>query len=87
MPIDILFDKGGDYDNGRHVSFEDDKEKNINYRVLYTMYAQSLKCVGKVYSQNFGGTIYSAATKNYSITCGYYDKTIEENDGKRLLLV
>lgn len=87
MPIERLFDKDGKYAEGEHVAFDDDKKKNVKYRVIYTVNVKNLKCVGKVYSQGSGGNIYSAISKNYSITCGYYDKAERENDGRRLLLV
>jgi len=90
MSIDVLFDKNGDYE-ARHkqavIADEIDKEQNINYQKAWTTYVDSLKCLGSVFSRNHGGTLYSARTKNYSITCGYYDKTETENDGKRILRV
>ena len=93
MPIDILFDKDGDYeerariaDNSEYIKNRN-KEQGISYDHDETQYLKNMKCLGTVFSRNHGGTIYSATTKNYSITCGYYDKTIKESDGKRLLLV
>ncbi|WP_373004159.1 hypothetical protein [Sulfurimonas sp.] len=66
---------------------ENDKEQNIKYRRHWIAYINNMKCSGQVFSRNHGGTLYSATTKNYSIACGYYDKTEKEYNGQRLLMI
>lgn len=90
MPIDILFDKEGEYfDSDKKIEkySENDKEQGIKYKKGWVTYITGLKCTGGVFSRSYGGTLYSATTKNYSITCGYYDKTETKDDGKRILSV
>lgn len=90
IPIDILFEKDGEYfDSDKKVEkySENDKEQGINYKKGWITYINNLKCTGGVFSRTHGGTLYSAITKNYSIECGYYDKTESENDGKRILAI
>ena len=93
MSIDILFDRDGDYEARAKVADASEyiknrnKEQGITYDHDETQYIQNMKCLGTVFSRNHGGTLYSSTTKNYSITCGYYDKTETENDAKRILRV
>lgn len=93
MSIDILFDKDGDYEardkylKNTPETLAQNKEQGISYDKDWITYINGLKCTGGVFSRNHGGTLYSATTKNYSITCGYYDKTESENDGKRILRI
>lgn len=86
MPIKILFDGNGDVEarNKRSENLsENDKEQGISYKRAWTDYVNGLRCSGRVFSRNFGGSLYQATTKYYSITCGYYDKS----EGKRLLII
>ena len=93
MSIDILFDKDGNYEARRKYlkntpeTLAQNKEQGISYDKGETLYLKNMKCLGSVFSRNHGGTLYSATAKNYSITCGYYDKTETENYGRRILRV
>ncbi len=87
-PIDILFDKDGDYEASTKADRDSEyiknrnKEQGITYDHDETQYLKNMKCLGSVFSRS--GGIYS---KNYSITCGYYDKSVKENNGKRILRI
>jgi hypothetical protein len=79
-----LFDKDSlidDSDIMPVVYDEIDKEQGIKYARGWVPYIKGMRCAGGVFSRSFGGTAYSATSKNYSIGCGYYDK----QGGKRLL--
>jgi hypothetical protein len=81
MPIDILFDKDGDYEArfesgiNHPATLATNKEQNITYDKRETQYFQGMKCLGGVYSR--GDKHYS---KNYGLTCAYYHLT----EGKRI---
>jgi hypothetical protein len=80
----VLFNKNAQYwdsDTIPEVYDEIDKEQGINYKKGWSTYIKGVKCLGSVFSRNFGGTAYSATSKNYNILCGYYNK----QEGKRLL--
>jgi len=89
MPIDILFDKDGDFEarskylSNTPATLARNKEQGISYDKDWTTYVQGLKCLGSVFSRSHGGVLKSLASKNYSITCGYYDK----NEGRRILRI
>ncbi|MDQ6958673.1 MAG: hypothetical protein Q9M24_06120 [Mariprofundaceae bacterium] len=88
-----LFDKNSDYEATARKDRESDyikkrdKEQNITYNKTETQYIQGMKCYGTVFSRNYGGSAYDATSKNYSITCGYYDTKELKNDGKRALRI
>jgi len=58
-----------------------DREQGIGYRRLWVNYVQGLKCYERVFSRSHGGVYKDLRIKNYSFSCGYYDKT----EGKRIL--
>lgn len=88
MSIDILFDKGGDYEARRNYlkntpeTLAINKEQKIGYDKGWTAYIQGLKCIGVVYSRS-AIINEQLSSKNYSITCGYYHK----KEGKKVLIV
>ncbi len=86
MLINILFDKDGDYEASNKradILTENNKEQGIGYKKSWTVYVADLKCLGGVFSRSRGGVLKSLSSKNYSLTCGYYDKV----EGRRLLIV
>jgi hypothetical protein len=91
--LDILFDKDGDYEarsdylQNTPETLARNKEQRISYSKDETQYLNGLKCIGSVFSRSSGGSAYSLNSKNYSITCGYYDKTVTEDEGKRILRI
>jgi len=91
--IPILFDKNGDYEARRKYlkntpeTLAQNKEQNITYDKGETQYVLGMKCLGTVSSRGYGGSLYDATSKNYSITCGYYDTTEPKNNGKRALRI
>jgi hypothetical protein len=85
---DEFFKKDGDYydsDKREDVFTKNDKETGLTYKKGWITYVNHLKCAGGVFSRGFGGSYYSGGVKFYSITCGYYDTTETNNDGKRIL--
>jgi hypothetical protein len=79
-----LFDNNSnihDSDNKILALSERSKAMGITYGRDWIPYIKGMRCAGGVFSRSFGGTAYSATSKNYSIGCGYYDK----QGGKRLL--
>lgn len=83
-----LFKKDGYYydsDVKKEVFTENDKETGLTYKKGWITYVSHLKCAGRVFSRGFGGSYYSGGVKFYSLWCGYYDTTEENDDGKRIL--
>jgi len=91
--IPTLFDKNGDYEARRKYlkntpeTLAQNKEQNITYDKGETQYVLGMKCLGTVFSRGYGGSLYDATSKNYSITCGYYDTTEPKNNGQRALRI
>jgi len=86
-----LFDKNADYEAIFRDLVQYRKKRNEEQRITYSkdevQYIQGMKCHGTVFSRNYGGSAYDATSKNYSITCGYYDTKELKNDGKRALRI
>lgn len=59
------------------------REQNITYDEAEVTYYRGMKCTNSVFSRGYGGDMYSASSKNYLLSCGYYHKT----EGKRLIVV
>lgn len=57
------------------------RQQGISLYEYQTQYFQGIRCVGSVSSRSYGGSLYSASSKNYGLNCGYYHKTA----GKRML--
>ena len=60
-----------------------EKEQGIGYIRNWTSYAMGLKCAEGVFSRSQGGLMTPISNKNYSLLCGYYDRT----EGMRLLSI
>lgn len=60
---------------------DNDREQGIGYVRQWVSYIQGLKCTEGVFSRSPVGAMKGTGSKNYSLTCGYYDKV----EGKRLL--
>lgn len=60
-----------------------DREQSIGYVRNWTSYAMGLKCIEGVFSRSHGGLMASISSKNYGLSCGYYDKT----EGRRLFVL
>jgi hypothetical protein len=69
-----------DSDKVEEVYDENDKETGLNYRRSWVTYINGLKCTGGVFSRSGGMYV-----KFYNISCGYYDKTQTQNNGKRII--
>ena len=79
-----LFEKDSnihDSDNKILALSEHSKAMGVTYGRDWIPYIKGMRCAGGVFSRSFGGNVYSATSKNYSIGCGYYDKKF----GKRIL--
>ena len=74
-----------DSDVKKEVFTKNNIETGVTYKKGWIIYVNNLKCAGRVFSRGFGGSYYSGGVKFYSITCGYYDTTETNNDGKRIL--
>lgn len=74
-----------DSDVKKEVFTKNNIETGVTYKKGWITYVNNLKCAGRVFSRGFGGSYYSGGVKFYSITCGYYDTTETNNDGKRIL--
>jgi len=70
----ILYDKDMELD-------KNEREQGIGYTRSWVNYVQGLKCTEGVFSRSPVGMMRGMSSKNYSLTCGYYDKS----EGKRLL--
>jgi len=85
LPWKELFDKNAVYETvlkDEDMVFSDSaKEQGMTYKRLWTSYVQGLKCTEGVFSRSPVGMMRGMSSKNYSLTCGYYDKS----EGKRLL--
>lgn len=57
------------------------RQQGIGLDEFQTQYFQGIRCIGSVYSRSYGGSLYSASSKNYGLSCGYYHRTA----GKRML--
>ncbi|GIT98150.1 hypothetical protein [Sulfurovum sp. TSL1] len=64
---------------------KNNKETGVTYRKSWATYINGLKCQGGVFSRGFGGSYAPKSLKFYSISCGYYDTTEVNNNGKRIL--
>jgi len=62
---------------------DNDKEQGIGYVRDWINYVQGMKCSQGVFSRSPVGMMKGMSSKNYSFTCGYYDKV----EGKRILSV
>lgn len=62
---------------------ENEREHGISYVRGWVNYVQGLKCTGGVFSRSPIGMMKGMSSKNYSFSCGYYDKV----EGKRILSV
>jgi hypothetical protein len=85
---DEFFKTDGDYydsDVKKEVFSQNDKETGLTYKKGWITYVNHLKCTGGVFSRGFGGSYYSGGVKFYNISCGYYDTTEVDNDGKKIL--
>ena len=79
-----LFDKDSlidDSDVHEDSISERSRAMGVTYEKGWISYIKGMRCAGGVFSRSFGGNVYSATSKNYSIGCGYYDKKF----GKRIL--
>lgn len=83
----LYFDKVFDYELMYTKRKSDPKEIEINrdqgigYDEAEVTYYRGMKCTNSVFSRSYGGDAYSASSKNYLLTCGYYHKT----EGKRII--
>jgi len=79
-----LFDKDSSIDDSdvhEDPISERSRAMGVTYEKGWIPYIKGMRCAGGVFSRSFGGSIYSATSKNYNIGCGYYDKKY----GKRIL--
>lgn len=84
IPAPYLFDRNHELPldkTGVIALTANDKEQGISYKRGWATYVQGMKCTGKVFSRRFGGSVYEAMSKDYSVWCGYYHRT----EGKRLV--
>jgi len=85
----VYFNKDFDYHemwermNKDPREIERNREQNITYDEAEVTYYRGMKCTNSVFSRGYGGDMYSASSKNYLLSCGYYHKT----EGKRLIVV
>ncbi len=85
LPDPVYFDKDTDYptilkDEDMTIT-KRDKEQGVSYKRRWVIYLKGMKCYEGVFSRSQGGIMKDMHSKNYSLTCGYYDKT----EGKRIL--
>ena len=63
------------------------KIQGITFEEMWTTYIKGIHCRANSYLQGIGGSYAPTGNKTTSIICGYYDKTISENDGKRRISI
>lgn len=54
------------------------KEQGICYSKYYVVYIDGMKCLGSVYSRGWSRNVASMSSKNYGISCNYYNTFGEE---------
>ena len=76
-----------DSDIREEVFTKRDREENTTYKKTWIAYVKGMKCQGFVFSRGFGGSYAPFTRKSYSLSCGYYDKTETQNNGKRFIRI
>jgi hypothetical protein len=59
------------------------REQGIDFYKAEVLYFQGMRCTNSAFSRSYGGSAYSASSKNYTLACGYYHKS----EGRRMLLI
>lgn len=89
----LYFDKNVDYEAGweKHIrsarSIKINERQDITYYKYWVPYIQGLKCSSKVFLRGVGGSYSPSGYKQYNIDCGYYDKTVTDNEGRRIISI
>lgn len=82
IPDHNLFNKDGIYslvlDDSQVEYSDNDREQGIGYKREWVNYVQGMKCGEGVFSRNRGGLMSEITSKNYALTCGYYDTSGEK---------
>jgi hypothetical protein len=61
------------------VEYSDiDREQGIGYKREWINYAQGMKCGEGVFSRSHGGLMSAITSKNYTLTCSYYNTAGEK---------
>ncbi|WP_367989341.1 hypothetical protein AB2S62_19060 [Vibrio sp. NTOU-M3] len=88
---DYYLNSDFDENYGRYFTEPDFLKTNriqgITFEEIWTTYIKGLHCSAGSYLQGIGGSYAPTGSKTTSIKCGYYDKTISENDGMRMLSI
>ena len=87
---DKYFKKNSRFDDSdirEEVFTKRDREKNTTYKKTWIAYVKGLRCQGFVFARGFGGSYAPFTRKSYSLSCGYYDKTETQNNGKIFLRI
>lgn len=85
-----LFKRNASYkdsDIREDVITKREKETNITYKKTWITYVKGIRCQGYVFSRGFGGSYAPFVSKDYMISCGYYDKRETKNNGKKILSI
>ena len=76
---------------GRYFTQPDFLKRNkiqgITFEEMWTTYIEGIHCSAGSYLQGIGGSYAPTGSKTTSIKCGYYDKAISENDGRRKISI
>lgn len=64
-----------------------DRIQGITFHEMWTTYIYGIHCRANSYLQGIGGSYAPTGSKTTHIGCGYYDKTISENDGMRMISI
>ncbi|TMX47411.1 hypothetical protein [Vibrio sp. Hep-1b-8] len=88
---DYYFNSDFDEDYGRYFTEPDflktNKIQGITFEEMWTTYIKGIHCSAGSYLQGIGGSYAPTGSKTTSIKCGYYDKTISDNDGMRRISI
>lgn len=88
---DYYFNSDFDEDYGRYFTEPDflktNKIKGITFKEMWTTYIKGIHCRVNSYLQGIGGSYAPTGSKTTDISCGYYDRTISDNDGMRMLSI
>lgn len=88
---DYYFNSDFDEDYGRFFTdpdeLEKDKIRGITFQEIWTTYINGIHCSAGSYLQGIGGSYAPTGSKTTNIKCGYYDRTISENDGMRMISI
>lgn len=63
------------------------KIQGITFFEKWTTHINGIHCMANSYLQGIGGSYAPTGSKTTHIDCGYYDRTISENDGMRMISI